>query len=191
MKLIALAALLTTAGCSKKSSECDAAIGHGMDAYTAAINADTGDPQRQQMLLGVVSKLRATLVGRCKADQWQPDAVACFSTAASQREIRACEPKLNREQRTKLTADLRKVMMSGAGPRMPSGLAGHPMNLTGSPVMPPPHGASPGSASSPAAPSAPAGAAAPAGSAAPAAPSAPAGAAAPAGSAAPAAPSAP
>jgi len=173
MKTMVLVSLLASIACSKKPSDCDVAIGKGMATLTAAVKAQKADPQAEEKSLAMVPKIQAALIARCSGDHWKPDVVACFAGIASQKDARACQDKLNLEERKKLVADLREVMAGSNEPRMPPALAGHPAELSGAtPVG--------GAAPAPVAPAgsaaaAPAGAAAPApaaGSAAPAAPAA-------------------
>jgi hypothetical protein len=182
MKTIVLVALLAASGCSKKasSSDCDAPINKGMDNFAATVKSRGSNAPMQGAMLAVIEKLRTTFTQRCHDDQWAPEAAACFGTVASQREVQACEAKLTDPQRTKLTNEVREIMMSSM--RMPTGVPGHPQMLQGSDgpagASVPPSGAAPsgaapaGAAPAGAAPSgaAPAGAApsgaAPAGSAA-------------------------
>ncbi len=173
MKMIVFVALLAAAGCSKKAaSDCDASIAKGMDSFEAAVKASMSNPQMQENRMTMLTKLRGTLTQRCNEDKWPAEVVTCFTTVASMKDMQACQAKLSEEQRTKLIAEIRQVMMSSMGSmRMPNGVPGHPPGLA------------PGGSGAPettgGAPGAPAGSAAPpAGSA--AAPTSPA----PAGSAA-------
>lgn len=170
MKTIVLVALLAAA-CSKQPTDlCGASIGKGMETFTAAIKDRASNPGMQQMMLGVVDKLKVTLVKRCTDDRWPAKVATCFEKVTSQREIKACLDQLPADLRGKTSAEIREVMMGGA--RMPTGLPGHPETRAGSAE----YFANQGSGSS-------AGSAAPAGSATPATESAPAGSAAPADSA--------
>jgi hypothetical protein len=187
MKTIVLVALLTAAGCSKKGSDCDSAIGKGMDNFSATLKANSGKssmitPQIMEEMQKRLGTLRTTLIQRCTEDKWPAEVTTCFATVSKRDEMQACQSKLSPEQQQKVTQAVMQVMMSGRGGQMPAGVAGHPSALSGSgTAAPPADTTAPGSAPAPAG-SAPAGSApAPAGSA-------PAGsAAAPAGSAAPAA----
>jgi hypothetical protein len=175
MKSIMLVALLTIAGCSKKpapaetGTDCSAPINKGMDNMAAALNGDAA-PQMKEMLLGVVTQLRATMLQRCTEDKWSADALACMGKVKSQREIKACEDKLTPEQRTKLSTQIQQVMLGlrPGGPGHPAAapISGAPAS-EGSPGGAGAPGAG-GAAGAPGAAETPAGAAA-AGSAAPAA----------------------
>jgi hypothetical protein len=176
MKKIVLVALLAAAGCNKKSgADCDGAIAKGMDNFKANIKEHAANPQITERMMGVVDKLRGTLVERCKEDKWADEVVTCYTTVHDRKDMQGCQTKLTPDQQSKLTAEITKVMMGGTAgmQRMPPGMAGHPGTLQ----------PSTGDGAAPAAPAAPAEPAAP--PAAPAAPAAPAG-----GSAAPAAPAA-
>lgn len=129
MKTMVFVALLAAAGCSKKSSDCDASIGKGMDSFAATVKA-SAPPQMQEARLTVISKLRGTLTQRCTEDKWPADVVSCFTTVVSMKDMQTCQAKLNEEQRTKLVSEIRQVMMSSMGSmRMPPGLPGHPPML--------------------------------------------------------------
>jgi hypothetical protein len=179
MKTIAFVALLAAAGCSKKTPDCDASIGKGMDNFAASVKTSAPNPQLQETRLTMISKLRGTLTQRCNEDKWPAEAVTCFTTVGSMKDMQTCQAKLSDEQRTKLVNEIRQVMMGSMGSmRMPNGLPGHPPMLgsagSGGPEatggMPGSHaGSAPapavpaGSAQAPASPAPPA----PAGSAAP------------------------
>jgi hypothetical protein len=177
MKSIMLVALLTVAGCSKKpapadtGTDCSAPINKGMDNMASALNGQAA-PQMKEMLLGVVTQLRATMMRRCTEDKWSADALTCMGKVSSQREIKACEVNLTQEQRTKLTTEIQQVMLG-----LRSGGAGHtapaPSPGAGTPApegsSAAPAGAPGGAAGAPGAAGTPAGSAAAAGSAAPAA----------------------
>jgi hypothetical protein len=176
MKMIVLAALVAAAGCSKKTVDCGP-IANGMDTVAKSVKARAAhlSTEVQDNMVGLVGQLKDKLIQRCTADQWSPEAVACFGAVTSQMTMKACEDKLPEEQRKKLRADIR--MVTTTPPAMPQGLPGHPPVLLGSggSAAPPAGSAEP----------APAGSAAPA-SGDPAPAPAPAAAAAPAGSAVPA-----
>jgi hypothetical protein len=141
-------------------------------------------------MIGVMDKLKGVLIERCKADNWPPEVVSCFTTVNNRKDMQACQSKLSPEQASKLTGEISQVMMNaggmgmGMGQRMPPGMPGHPESLQGAGAAPgsPPAASPPaGSPDTPAAPAA-GGPAAPA-----AAPAAPAGTAAPTGGAEPSA----
>ncbi|HEX2691922.1 MAG TPA: hypothetical protein VHN14_35175 [Kofleriaceae bacterium] len=171
MKTIVLVALLAAAGCSKKGSDCDAAITKGMDNFAASIKANAPktnaiNPQMQENMLNVVGKLKGTLTQRCTEDKWPAEVVSCFPTVATMRDMQTCQAKLSSEQNAKLMAEIRQVMMSSmTGSRMPAGVAGHPSMLSGSgsPAAPPAGSDAPAGATTPpsAAPPPPAAAAPP------------------------------
>ena len=133
MKMIVLVAVLAAAACSKKRSDCDAAIAKAMDNFAASIKADSPNPQVQDTRLHVIGKLRGTLTQRCTEDKWPAEVVSCFATVVAMKDMQACQARLAEAQRTKLLAEIRQVMMGSMGPRMmPSGMAGHPATLAGS-----------------------------------------------------------
>jgi hypothetical protein len=133
MKMIVLVAVLAAAGCSKKRSDCDAAIAKAMDSFAASIKADSPNPQVQETRLTVIGKLRGTLTQRCTEDKWPAEVVSCFTTVVGMKDMQACQAKLNEAQRTRLLTEIRQVMMGSMGQRMmPSGMAGHPAMLAGS-----------------------------------------------------------
>src|SRR5512140_431519 len=136
MKTIVLVALLAAAGCSKKTSDCEAAIGKGMDNFASEIKTTAPDPKMQEMRMGVITKLRGALTQRCNEDKWPAEVVACFNTVHGMKDMQGCQVKLNDAQRAKLMNEIREVMMSTMGARMPAGLAGHPATLTGSSAAP-------------------------------------------------------
>ncbi len=191
MKKIVLVALLAVAaGCgSKKSgSDCDAAIAKGIENFSKGIKERAPNPQIVERMMGMMDKLKGVLTERCKADNWPPEVVSCFTTVNNRKDMQACQSKLSPEQGSKLTAEIAQVMMGAGGPgmgqRMPPGMSGHPDTLTGNPGA----GAAGGSAPAPGAPAGSPDPSAAAGSGAPGAtPPAPSGTAAPAGNAAPAA----
>jgi hypothetical protein len=166
MKKMVFMALLVAAGCSKKGSDCGEAIGRGVDRYVAATQKlPAGSPRLD--IGKIAEKMKAAMTQRCTDDKWQPDVVACVGNAASSGDLKICEDKLTRDQRTKLDNQLFPIMMGGmgaGGARMPPGIEGHPAALTGNaagsaaPSGDPAGGgsAAPGSATPPA-PSAPAG----------------------------------
>ena len=129
MKTIVLVALLAAAGCTKKGSDCDASIAKGIEALSATVKDRAPNPQMQENMMNIIGKLKVTLTQRCTEDKWAPEALSCFTTVTSQKDMRGCEEKLTPEQRTKLTAEIQQVMMSSM--RMPPG-AGHPPTLGGS-----------------------------------------------------------
>jgi hypothetical protein len=172
MKTIMLIALLAAVGCGGKKgaetadtgSECADAINKGMDGMAAAIKARGSNAEVPEALQSILGKLRTALTERCSQDKWSPEALACYKTVTSQPEVRACQSKLTVDQRTKLSTQLRQVMMGGM--QMPQGM-GHPPALQGSAGGSPPGSAPAASGAVPgAAPAAPAGSAEPAGSAA-------------------------
>ena len=134
MKKILLVVLLVAAGCSKKAgSDCDAAIGKGMDSFTANMKEHAPNPQVLEKMMGMVDKLKSTLTERCKADGWTPEATACFAAVANRKDMQGCQSKLTPEQREQAdlrahagdderTGGLRPGSMGG----MPPGMAGHP-----------------------------------------------------------------
>lgn len=192
-KIVIVALLAAAAGCGgkKSGSECDAAIAKGVDNLTKNIKERTPNPQITERMIGVMDKVKGVLIERCKADNWPPEVVACFTTVNNRRDMQACQGKLTPEQGSKLTAEISEVMMKeggmGMGQRMPPGMQGHPESLQGAgaaPGSPPPASPPAGSTETPAAPAAAPAAGAPA--APPAAPAAPAGTAAPPGGAEPA-----
>jgi hypothetical protein len=153
------AALLGAAGCSKKTSDCSAAIAQGIDRYLAAAKQAAAGSPRLAAIPKIEGQLKATMTQRCNDDHWQADAVSCFGKVASAGDLKACEDKLSRDQRTKLDTELLPLMMGGmgaTGSRMPP-LAGHPGALTGNAPAPGAAGeaagsAATGSATGPAAP---------------------------------------
>ena len=132
MKTIVLVALLAAVGCSKKTSDCDAAISKGMDNFASSIKTDAPNAQAQETRLTVISKLRVTLTQRCNEDKWPAEVVSCFTTVSRKKDMQACQAKQGEAQRTKLLTEIRQVMMGSLGSRMPSGTAGHPTMLAGS-----------------------------------------------------------
>lgn len=189
-KIVIVALLAAAAGCGGKKSgaDCEAAIGKGIENFTRNIKERTPNPQITERMIGVMDKLKGVLIERCKADNWPPEVVSCFTTVNNRKDMQACQSKLSPEQASKLTGDISQVMMNaggmGMGQRMPPGMAGHPEALQGAgaaPGSPPATNPPAGSTDTPAAPAA-GGPAAPS-----AAPAAPAGTAAPTGGAEPAA----
>ncbi len=172
MKMIVLAALIAAAGCSKKTVDCGP-IANGMDNVAKSVKARAAhlSAEVQNNMVALVGQLKDKLIQRCTADQWTPEAVACFSAITGQMEMKACEDKLPEEQRKRLRADIR--MVTTTPPAMSQGLPGHPPVLLGSGgSAAPPGSAEPAPAGSAAPASsdpapAPAAAAAPAGSAVP------------------------
>jgi hypothetical protein len=163
MKTIVFMTLLAAAGCSKKTADCDASIGQGMDRFAASAKAT--DPAMHEARLNVISKLRGTLTQRCNEDKWPAEVTTCFATVSTMKEMQACQTKLSDEQRAKLMTEVRQAMMGSAGGmRMPPNMPGHPPALGsgGSPGAVP--GADPAGSAAP-----PAGAAAPPAAAPPAA----------------------
>jgi hypothetical protein len=175
MKKIVLVALLAAvSACSKKGSDCDAAVAKGMETMTANLKEHAPNPQVLERRLVVLEKVKTTLVTHCKADGWSADATACYAAAGNPKDMEGCKGKMTPEQVTKLQADIMQVMMSAGGMRpgamggMPPGMPGHPGALAPN-TPPPPGGADPAAAP---APGAPAGSP-PAAPAAPAAPATP------------------
>jgi hypothetical protein len=189
MKKIVLVALVAAAaGCGSKKagSECDAAIAKGVENFTRNIKEHTPNPQITERMMGMMDRLKGVLIERCKADNWAPEVVSCFTTVNNGKDMQACQSKLSPEQASKLTGEISQVMMNaggmGMGQRMPPGMPGHPESLQGAGAAPgdPPAASPPtGSTGTPAAP------AAGAPGAPPAAPAAPAGTPAPTGGAEP------
>ena len=189
-KILIVALLAAAAGCGSKKSgaDCEAAIGKGIENFTKNIKERTPNPQITERMIGVMDKLKGVLVERCKADNWPPEVVSCFTTASGVRDMQSCQGKLTAEQSSKLAADLSAVMTGVPGMRMGERMPpGHPEKLMPGAGSDAPAGAAP-------APGAPAGSSdtpAASGAAAPSAtPPAPSGAA-PAAGAAPASGSAP
>lgn len=167
MKTIMFAALLAAAGCSKKGSDCDVAIGKGIDSFAATIKASAPTPQIQENKLSMLGKLRGTLTQRCTQDKWSPEVVSCFATIVMMKDMQACQGKLSSEQRTRLLEEVREIMVNTMGTRVSRGLGGPggPGGPDGSAAAPVGSAAAPvGSAAAPAGSAAPA----PEGSAAPA-----------------------
>ena len=166
MKKILLVVLLVAAGCTKKGgADCDAAIGKGMDSFTANMKEHAPNPQILERMMGMVDKLKSTLTERCKADGWSADATTCFATVTNRKDMQGCQDKLTPDQKSKLTTELTQVMMGAMGGQRPGGMGGMPPGVAGHPGTLAPGGGSDSAA--------PAGAA-PAPGAAPAAPAAPA-----------------
>ena len=138
--LLPFLASLAAAGCSKKTSDCDAAIGKAIDNFAGSIKTEAPNPQVQQTRLTVIGKLRGALTQRCTEDKWPPEVVSCFRTAVSMKDMQGCQAKLGEAQRGKLLTQIRQVMMGSMGPRMPTGMAGHPPMLGGSGAAPAPAG---------------------------------------------------
>jgi len=176
MKKILLVVLLVAAGCTKKGgADCDAAIGKGMDSFTANMKEHAPNPQVLEKMMGMVDKLKSTLTERCKADAWSAEATACFATVANRKDMQGCQSKLTPEQSGKLTTEITQVMMSAMGGMRPGGMGAMPPGMAGHPGTLAPGGGSDPAATPGAAPAAP--------GAAPAAPAAGGGAAAAAGGA--------
>ena len=123
--LLVIAALLV--GCSKSGSDCATAIGKGMEKFSE--KARSGNPEMQQAMNDVAGKLKDTLIKRCTEDKWPSEVVNCFTTAADRPAMQECQSKLSDDQREKVMADIRSVMMGGM--KMPPGMAGHPDGLKG------------------------------------------------------------
>jgi hypothetical protein len=172
MKTIMLVALLAAAGCSKKSSDCDASISKGVSTLAETIKSRTTGPQ-QEANLAIIDKLKGTLIKHCNEDKWPAEVASCFTTVTNQRDMRACQDKLSTDQKTKLSTEIQQIMLGSM--RMPPG-TGHPSTLSGSGTPGTDPGSPAGSAAPPpTAPPAAAPAAPPAGSAAAAPPAAAAG----------------
>ncbi|HEX3761270.1 MAG TPA: hypothetical protein VHW23_21390 [Kofleriaceae bacterium] len=163
MKKIVLVALLAAAaacGGKKSGSDCDAAIAKGIENFSKSIKEHAPNPQVVDRMMGVMDKLKGVLVERCKADNWAPEVVTCFTTVNNRKDMQGCQSKLTPEQSSKLTGEIAQVMMSAGGmmgQRMPPGMPGHPAMLQGNtgsdtPAAP---GAAGGSADPSAAPAAP------------------------------------
>jgi hypothetical protein len=132
MKTIVLVALLAAAGCSKKAgSDCEPAIAKGMDNFTATIKSRATNPQMQETMAGVITKLKGVLVKHCTADKWAPEVTQCFTTVSNMKDMQECQAKLSEENRSKLMTEIREVMMNSRGPRMPGNIPGHPTTLGG------------------------------------------------------------
>jgi hypothetical protein len=153
MKKIVLVVLLAAAGCSKKGTDCDAAIAKGMDNFTATTKERAPNPKVLERMMGMVDKLKSTLTERCKADGWSAEVVTCFTTVTNRKDMQACQSKLTPEQQSKLTSDLMQVM-TGAGGMRPGGMGAMPPGMAGHPGTLAPGGSAAGD---PAAPGAPAG----------------------------------
>lgn len=175
-KILLVSLLVAAAACSKKGADCDTAIAKGMDGFTANMKEHSPNPQMLERAMGMVDKLKSTLITRCKEDSWPPEVTACFTTVGNRKDMQGCQTKLSPEQQQKLQTDLMQVMMGAGGMRpggmggMPPGMPGHPGGLA--PNAPPAGGADPAAPPAPGAPGAPAGAP-PAPPAAPAAPATP------------------
>ena len=124
MKTLLFAALITataaTAACSKKRSECDTGIDKAMATFKATLEANTTDPRARDAQLAIIDKIHTTLATRCNADGWSAEAIACFAATASQKDVRTCESKLNKEQRGKRPGG-GKVSKPGGRPAGPPG----------------------------------------------------------------------
>jgi hypothetical protein len=130
MKMIVFVALLAAAGCSKKTADCEASIGKGMDNLEASVKAAKSNPQMQDNRLTVLTKLRGTLTQRCNEDKWPAEVVSCFATVVSMKDMQGCQAKLSNDQRSKLVTEIRQVMVGSMGAmRMPGGVPGHPPML--------------------------------------------------------------
>lgn len=147
MKKIMLVALLAAAaacGSKKSGSDCDAAIAKGIENFSKNVKEHAPNPQIVERMMGMVDKLKGVLTERCKADNWPPEVVSCFTTVNNRKDMQACQSKLTPEQASKLTAGITQVMMGaggmGMGQRMPPGMAGHPDTLAPNPGA----GAAPG-----------------------------------------------
>jgi len=131
MKTIMFVALLAAAGCSKKGSDCEVSIGQGIEGFAATIKAKAPNPQIQESKLGMLGKLRGTLTQRCTQDKWAPEVVSCFATVAAMKDLQACQQKLSTDQRTRLTEEIRGIMVTSMGARVSSDLAGAPAGSGG------------------------------------------------------------
>ena len=179
-KIVIVALLAAAAGCGSKKSgpDCDAAIAKAIENFSKNVKEHAPNPQIVERMMGMMDKLKGVLTERCKADNWPPEVVTCFTTVNNRKDMQACQSKLSPEQASKLTTEITQTMMSaggmGMGQRMPPGMAGHPETLAPNPGAGAPAAGAPGAAGAPAAdPSAAAGSGAPA--ATPPAPPAPAG----------------
>jgi hypothetical protein len=148
-KIMLVALLAVAAGCGSKKtgSECDAAIAKAIENFSTSIKERAPNPQIVERMMSTMDKLKGVLTERCKADNWPPEVVSCFTTVNNRKDMQTCQSKLTPEQSSKLTGEIAKVMMAaggmGAGQRMPPGMAGHPETLSGNP------GAAGGSAPAP------------------------------------------
>jgi len=126
--LVLITALLV--GCSKSGSDCATSIGKGMEKFAEQAKSRAPNPEMQQAMTDMAGKLKDTLIKRCTEDKWPSEVVNCFTTASDRPAMQQCQQKLSDEQRDKVIADIRQVMMGG-GMKMPPGMAGHPDGLKG------------------------------------------------------------
>ncbi|HEX3480174.1 MAG TPA: hypothetical protein VHT91_34390 [Kofleriaceae bacterium] len=182
-KIVLVALLAAVAGCGskKRGADCEPAIAKGIENAKKGMRERAPSPEMVEASLGVMDQIQGVLIGRCKADDWPPEAVSCFATASDAKAMEACQVKLPREQASRLDADLTQVTTRAGMRRRERMPPDHPEKLMpnqGSDAAPgaaPAPGATAGSSDPAAAPgaAAPSGTAAPAGSADPAGGSAP------------------
>ena len=128
--VLALVAMLGTAGCSKQDDKagaggsaaaagdpCEAAINTAIDSMLAKSNKDAQAPTP---MIEIGNKLRTIMLGRCKADKWSESSLACFRAATDQPSIKACRQGLPVEQSQRLQQEIMQVMTSGG----PGGMGG-------------------------------------------------------------------
>src|SRR5262245_51169199 len=104
MNKIVLLALLYAAGCSKKGPDCATAVGTGMDRYVATAQKAAAGTPLAEAAARMGDKLKVAMTQRCTEDKWQSEAVACFAAVTKAADLKACEHKLNRDQRARLDA---------------------------------------------------------------------------------------
>jgi hypothetical protein len=106
-------ALLAGAGCGSSSgggSDCDNAAGHMKDVITKKM-ASLPDSMKDKVA-GAVDQMVATGISHCKADGWSKDMIDCVNKAD---ETSSCNDKLTADQKSKLDADMMKIMQDMAG----------------------------------------------------------------------------
>ncbi len=128
--LVVIVAFLAACG-SKSGPDCATSIGKGMDNFAEQMKAKAPNAPAMTDMIG---KLKDTLIKRCTEDKWPPEVLTCFQTVNDRPGMQQCQQKLTEEQREKVMADIRQMMMGNM--KMPGGMAGHPPMLGGSAAAP-------------------------------------------------------
>jgi hypothetical protein len=132
--VIALAAGLALAGCSKKSPtttpdpndpnekeavEKEVAAGPTCDSAADNIDRLLRAEMADRISGDQITELRGVVASHCTGDAWSAEAIACISDAASGDQIEGCEDTLTKEQSDAVDAEFERVMEGGGGTEEP------------------------------------------------------------------------
>jgi hypothetical protein len=128
LTVIAMAAGLALAGCSKKSSsttpdpkekeevqeEPEVAAGPTCDDAADKIEVLLRAEMSDRIDGDQITELRGVVASHCASDGWSAEAIACISGAESGDQIEGCEDTLTKEQSDAVDQEFERILSGGA-----------------------------------------------------------------------------